>query len=66
MIGDSPEHDMAGACALGMRTVWMHRHRDWSIEDFRPDHQAGSIPDAVDILSDARLRPIPGLTARRR
>jgi putative hydrolase of the HAD superfamily len=50
MVGDSPQHDMVGARALGMRTVWMHRDRRWPIGDFRPDHQAGTIPDAVDIL----------------
>ena len=58
MIGDSPEHDMAGAQRLGMRTVWMHRHRDWDIDDFRPDHQAGSIHDAVDVLLSA-APPVP-------
>jgi putative hydrolase of the HAD superfamily len=50
MIGDSPEHDMVGARALGMRTVWMHRDRQWPIGDFLPDHRAASIPEAVDIL----------------
>jgi HAD superfamily hydrolase (TIGR01549 family) len=53
MIGDSPEHDMVGAHRLGMRTVWMHRHRGWEMEDFQPDHRASSIPDAVDILRSA-------------
>jgi putative hydrolase of the HAD superfamily len=58
MIGDSPEHDMTGAHRLGMRTVWMHRHRDWDMDDFQPDHQAGSILDAVDILLSA-APPVP-------
>ncbi len=26
MIGDSPEHDMAGAEAAGIKTIWMNRH----------------------------------------
>jgi HAD superfamily hydrolase (TIGR01549 family) len=59
MVGDSPEHDMVGAHSLGMRTVWMHRDRQWSVGDFRPDHHAGSIPDAVDILL-ASGSPDPG------
>jgi FMN phosphatase YigB (HAD superfamily) len=50
MVGDSPEHDMAGARALGMRTVWIHRDREWAIGDFEPDYRARSIPEAVDIL----------------
>jgi putative hydrolase of the HAD superfamily len=59
MIGDSPEHDMVGAHRLGMRTLWMHRGRDWDIEDFQPDHRAGSIPDAVAILRNA-APSVPG------
>ena len=50
MIGDSPEHDMAGARALGLRTVWIHRQRPWPLEDFEPDHRAASVPAAVEIV----------------
>jgi putative hydrolase of the HAD superfamily len=33
MIGDSPEHDMAGAESAGMRTIWMDRHDlPWPVE----------------------------------
>ena len=33
MIGDSPEHDMAGAEASGIRTIWMNRHASiWPAE----------------------------------
>ena len=50
MIGDSPDADMAGAHALGIRTVWMHRGRQWESDSFRPDHRAATIPEAVDIV----------------
>lgn len=59
MIGDSPEHDMVGARALGIRTVWIHRHRPWPIDGFEPDHRAASVPDAVTIL----LRETPAVGA---
>lgn len=33
MIGDSPQHDMAGAEALSISTIWMNRQqRSWPIE----------------------------------
>jgi putative hydrolase of the HAD superfamily len=50
MVGDSPDHDIAGAWAIGLRTVWIHRERDWVIDRFQPDHRARSVPDAVEIL----------------
>jgi FMN phosphatase YigB (HAD superfamily) len=53
MVGDSAEHDIAGAHAMGLRTVWMHRDRDWVIDSFQPDHRARSVPDAVNILLSA-------------
>jgi FMN phosphatase YigB (HAD superfamily) len=41
----------------GMRTVWMHRHRTWVEEGYRPDAQAGTIAEAVELLLDG---PPPG------
>lgn len=52
MIGDSLHHDIAGAAAVGMRTVWVRRHRQ--------AERAGVRPDAV--IED--LRPLPDLLAR--
>jgi putative hydrolase of the HAD superfamily len=51
MVGDSPQADIAGARALGIRTVWIHRGRDWDPEHGpTPDHVVGTIPEAVDLL----------------
>lgn len=48
MIGDSPEHDMAGAEAAGIRPIWVNRHRTpW------PDGLPSPIRVAHD-LSDVR------------
>jgi HAD superfamily hydrolase (TIGR01549 family) len=51
MVGDSPHSDIGGARALGIRTVWIHRGRDWDPADGpAPDHVAGSVPEAVEAI----------------
>lgn len=50
MVGDSAEHDMTGARALGMETIWMHRGRSWTEQEFQPGHAASSVSEAVDIM----------------
>ncbi len=50
MVGDSPEADIAGGITAGLRTIWVHRGREWSDFDYRPDFSASSIPEAVEII----------------
>ncbi len=48
-VGDSPQHDFAGAKPLGMRTAWiMERHAELS-EAVRPDHVITEIPQLLEI-----------------
>jgi FMN phosphatase YigB (HAD superfamily) len=52
-IGDSAEHDMAGARAVGIRTIWMNRHRQpWSHSDPAPDHEVVSLTELRALLGD--------------
>jgi FMN phosphatase YigB (HAD superfamily) len=50
MIGDAPGPDIGGGRGAGLKTIWIHRGRTWSIDDYRPDEQAASIKEAVEIL----------------
>ena len=55
MVGDSAEHDMAGAREIGLRTVWISRDRPWVTKHFTPDGIAPNVCDAIDfILSTSR------------
>lgn len=46
-IGDSPDHDMAGARAAGIRSVWMNRAgHPWPLPAAPPDYQA---PDLATV-----------------
>lgn len=47
MVGDSPDTDIAGGRAAGLRTVWLHRGRRWERSDLVPDAVAANIEDAV-------------------
>lgn len=48
MVGDSLEHDIAGARAAGIRTVWVNRvQRVHAAGDPEPDHV---ISDLADLL----------------
>ena len=50
-VGDSAEHDIAGARAAGMRSVWINRHgAPWIGSDRAPDRQVrhiGEVPRLV-------------------
>lgn len=46
-IGDSPDHDMAGAQGAGLTAIWMNRrHLDWS-GGREPDYDARDLQDAM-------------------
>jgi putative hydrolase of the HAD superfamily len=42
MIGDSPEADIGGANAAGLRSVWLHRGRRWTEPRYQPTVTADS------------------------
>jgi len=48
MVGDSPMADIAGGRGAGLRTIWLHRGRNWEPSGYRPDAVADDIRDAVE------------------
>ncbi len=50
MIGDCPTRDVGGAQALGLRTVWMRRDRDWQASAPPPTAMVDTVPEAVSIV----------------
>ncbi len=51
MIGDSPEADIGGANALGLRSVWLHRGRRWTQPEYAPSYLAdGPIPALAVVM----------------
>jgi len=52
MIGDSPDHDMAGAEATGIPTIWMNRHeRVWPNEIPAPTWIARNLGDVRALIT---------------
>lgn len=49
-VGDNPDADILGAAALGLRTAWVHRGRDWPHADRDPDHIIGHVSDIWGLL----------------
>lgn len=49
-IGDSPEHDMAGARAAGIRAIWMNRSGAAWGGDPAPDHEVRGLAELVALL----------------
>jgi putative hydrolase of the HAD superfamily len=47
VIGDTPESDIAGADAIGARSVWLHRGRPWTQPRFVPTRTADSTIEAL-------------------
>lgn len=47
VVGPSPEADIAGAAATGLRSVWLHRGRRWTEPRFAPTRTAESLIPAV-------------------
>jgi HAD superfamily hydrolase (TIGR01549 family) len=50
MVGDSPEADVVGGIAAGLRTIWMSRGRKWGGFNHFPEFIASSIPEAAEII----------------
>lgn len=54
-IGDSVEHDMAGARATGIRSIWINRTgRAWPATEPPPDFQIAALSDLPQLLGVAR------------
>lgn len=51
MVGDSPDSDIAGGRAAGLRTAWLHRGRPWDRPDFAPDAVVATNHDAVRVIT---------------
>lgn len=47
VVGDSPHADIAGADALGLRSVWVAGGRAWTFDGFRPTHVAVDAAAAI-------------------
>jgi putative hydrolase of the HAD superfamily len=51
-IGDSPEFDMEGACAAGIRRIWMNRAgAPWPRETPAPETQTRTLTEIPEILN---------------
>jgi HAD superfamily hydrolase (TIGR01549 family) len=55
-IGDSPEHDIVGARAAGIRSIWINRTgKPWPVDHPPPDYEARDL---------AGVRALLGITAK--
>ncbi|GAA2516439.1 HAD family hydrolase [Pilimelia columellifera] len=50
IIGDSPEADISGACSLGLRSVWIHRGRNWIEPRYEPTRTAANVVSAIGVV----------------
>ncbi|KOU76198.1 hydrolase [Streptomyces sp. MMG1533] len=48
VIGDSPHADIAGANALGLRSVWVSDGRPWTQDSYQPTHVADDVASAIN------------------
>ncbi|GAA3454555.1 HAD family hydrolase [Dactylosporangium matsuzakiense] len=53
MTGDNPEHDIAGAHAAGLHTIWISRGRTWPAGRPSPDHTCAAVEAAAAVLRGA-------------
>jgi putative hydrolase of the HAD superfamily len=54
MVGDSPEADIGGAAATGMRSVWLRRGRAWLETRYKPTLTADGVIAALAEVMAAR------------
>ena len=57
MVGDSPHHDIGGAQAIGLSTVWIHRQRPWNPDLPRPTAVIGSLAELGPVLATGSAWP---------
>jgi putative hydrolase of the HAD superfamily len=49
-VGDSPDADIRGAQAVGMRAVLTHEYRHESVEGVTPDHVISRLPEVIEYV----------------
>lgn len=52
MIGDSPEADIQGAARSELRSVWLHRGREWPAVAYSPTARATTFAEAVGLAME--------------
>src|SRR5271157_4194530 len=50
VVGDRPETDIAGAVAIGARSVWLRRGHDWTNADYGPTLVAETAAEAIQFI----------------
>jgi putative hydrolase of the HAD superfamily len=50
VVGDRPETDIAGAVAIGARSVWISRGKVWVEAEFTPTFTADTVAEATSLL----------------
>ena len=54
-VGDSVEHDMAGARAAGIRSIWVNRTgRPWPVAEPAPDYEVSTLGALLPLLGAER------------
>ncbi|WUF75568.1 HAD family hydrolase [Streptomyces nojiriensis] len=53
VVGDSPHADIAGANALGLRSVWVSNGQLWVQESYRPTHVVEDVATAINYVIGA-------------
>jgi putative hydrolase of the HAD superfamily len=56
MVGDCPIRDIGGAQTIGLRTMWVHRSREWNASAPPPDAIVGDVADAGAVITDWTVR----------
>jgi HAD superfamily hydrolase (TIGR01549 family) len=49
-VGDNPATDLLGAYHMGMTTVWVHGHHDWTDTTFQPDYTVDNISEMLPLF----------------
>lgn len=50
MIGNSPDSDVAGGKAAGLRTIWIRHGQQWAADAEPPDHSVEDVIEAFDLI----------------
>ncbi|HEX7591104.1 MAG TPA: HAD family hydrolase [Candidatus Limnocylindrales bacterium] len=50
VVGDRPDADIAGAVAIGARSVWLRRGRSWPFTEYSPTLASDNVPDAIRLI----------------
>ena len=50
MVGDCPTRDIIGAQGVGLRTIWLHRNREWEVPGATPDAIVDDVVQAVTVM----------------